>query len=214
MFTGLIEDLGTVRRLEPGQRSTTLTVATALAAEGFSEGESLAVNGACLTVVTADAGGVRLTAVAETMARTALADLRVGHRVNLERPLRLGARLDGHLVQGHVDGVGRLEQVRPDGDAYRVTVGLPVELERYLVPKGSVALDGISLTVATLEAGRFEVSVIPHTWEQTTLADRQVGDHLNLEMDIIGKYVAKMLETRDAPVERLSAAKLAEHGFL
>ncbi len=213
MFTGLIEDVGTIQRLDRGNQSTTLTVATALAGQGFRLGDSLAVNGACLTVVAVTGATVSLTAVAETMARTALGDLAPGHRVNLERPLQLGARLDGHLVQGHVDGVGRMESVVPEGDAYRVSLSFPPELERYLVPKGSVAVEGISLTVAALSPGRFEVSVIPHTWEQTTLAAKGRGARVNLEMDIIGKYVARMLEAYGGSTEGLTAAKLAEHGF-
>lgn len=214
MFTGLIEDVGQIRRVQPGSRSTTLTVATALGKEPFRPGDSLAVNGACLTVVVADAESVAVTAVAETMARTTLGELSPGARVNLERPLRLGARLDGHLVLGHVDGVGRVEDVFPEGDAFRLVLSSPAELEGYLVTKGSVAVDGISLTVAGLGSGRFEVSVIPHTWQATTLVDRRRGSRVNLEMDIIGKYVAKMLRVHGGTSGGLSMAKLAEHGFV
>lgn len=214
MFTGLIEDVGRIRQIQPGDRSTTFTVVTGLARQTFRLGDSLAVNGACLTVVAMDGESVTVTAVAETMARTGLGELSVGARVNLERPLQMGARLDGHLVQGHVDGLGRVQDVRREGDAYRVRIGLPTELERYVVSKGSVAVDGISLTVADAGAGWFEVSVIPHTWQNTTLADRRRGAAVNLEMDIIGKYVAKMLQAYGRGAGGLSLAKLAEHGFL
>lgn len=213
MFTGLIEDVGQIRRVQPGDRATTYTVATSLCREPFRLGDSLAVNGACLTVVGQETEAVSVTAVAETLARTNLSSLAPGVRVNLERPMRLGDRVDGHLVQGHVDAVGRIEEVRPEGEAYRLSLSFPKELERYLVPKGSVAVDGVSLTVAALQAGRFEVSVIPHTWKNTALVDRRRGSAVNLEMDIIGKYVARMLEAYGSPSGGVTAAKLAEFGF-
>jgi riboflavin synthase len=127
--------------------------------------------------------------------------------------MRLGDRVDGHLVQGHVDAVGRIEEVRPEGEAYRLSLSFPKDLERYLVPKGSVAVDGVSLTVAALPPGRVEVSVIPHTWKNTTLVDRRRGASVNLEMDIIGKYVARMLEAYGGASGGLSASKLTEYGF-
>ncbi|MDY0002607.1 MAG: riboflavin synthase [Polyangia bacterium] len=213
MFTGLIEDVGRIRRVQPGDRSTTFTVLTKLCKESFRLGDSLAVNGACLTVVEEDQETVSVTAVSETLGRTNLAALVAGSKVNLERPLRLGDRLDGHLVQGHVDATGRVEDVRPDGDAFRLSLSYPPELEAFLVPKGSVAVDGVSLTVAAVSPGRFEVSVVPHTWRNTTLPERRRGALVNLEMDIIGKYVARMLGAHDGASHGLSARKLAEHGF-
>lgn len=213
MFTGLIGDVGEVRRIQPGDRATTLTLATRLCQEPFALGDSLAVNGVCLTVVETGAETLSVTAVAETLGRTNLARVAPGDRVNLERPMKLGERLDGHLVQGHVDGVGRIEDVRPDGDSHRLTVSYPQDLEKYLVPKGSVAVDGISLTVAALFPGRLEVSVIPHTWRNTVLPDRRRGATVNLEMDIIGKYVARMLQAYGGETKGLTAGKLAEFGF-
>lgn len=217
MFTGLIQDVGTVVGVARGDASTTLTVRTTLVtAEPFRLGDSLAVSGACLTVVAVAADRVSVTAVAETLARTTLGALRPGDRVNLERPLALGGRLDGHLVQGHVDGLGSVLDLREHGDAHRLRVGVPEVLEPYLVPKGSVAVDGVSLTVASLDPGAFEVAVIPHTWQQTTLSSLERGAQVNLETDIVGKYVSRMIEAYREPGTGggLTAQKLAEHGFL
>ncbi|MBW2257877.1 MAG: riboflavin synthase [Deltaproteobacteria bacterium] len=214
MFTGLIADVGTIQRLVRGDRSTTLTVATTLTRDPFALGDSLSVNGACLTVVELGADAVDVTAVAETMERTNLGDLRVGDTVNLERPLQLGARLDGHLVQGHVDGVGRLAERSRAGDSEVLSFTYPEELEPFLVSKGSVAVDGVSLTVSGLGSGTFDISAIPHTLSETTLGSRSKGGRVNLEMDIIGKYVAKMLRAYGGDPGGITAAKLAEHGFL
>lgn len=214
MFTGLIADVGTIKRLTPGDRATTLSIATTLDAGDFALGDSLAVNGACLTVVQIGGEALDVTAVAETMARTTLGSLRPGEPVNLERPLQLGARLDGHLVQGHVDGVGRLENQKKTGDSVVFTFSHPEELAPYLVSKGSVAVDGISLTVAAVGRGTFDVSAIPHTLSETTLAGKARGGQVNLEMDIIGKYVAKMLQAYGGDSGGLSLSKLAENGFL
>ncbi len=213
MFTGLIADVGTIAKLTPGDQATTLSLATKLAPGDFTLGDSLAVNGACLTVVRIGSDGLDVTAVAETMSRTTLGDLGPGDPVNLERPLQLGARLDGHLVQGHIDGVGRLESQRKVGDSVVFTFSHPADLSPYLVSKGSVTVDGISLTVATVGRGTFDISAIPHTLSGTTLAKRSRGGRVNLEMDIIGKYVAKMLTAYDGG-GGLSLKTLAENGFL
>jgi len=214
MFTGLIADVGTIKKLTPGDRATTLGIATSLDLSGFAVGDSLAVNGACLTVVRIDGGALDVTAVAETVARTTLGYLSPGDLVNLERPLELGARLDGHLVQGHVDGLGRLEDRRKAGDSVVFTFSHPEDLAPFLVSKGSVAVDGISLTVAALGRSTFDVSAIPHTLSETTLARLVTGDRVNLEADIIGKYVAKMVQAYGGGAGGLSLGKLAEHGFL
>ncbi len=214
MFTGLIADVGTIGKVTPGDRATTLSVSTKLDPGDFALGDSLAVNGACLTVVRIGGDGLDVTAVAETMARTTLGDLGTGDRVNLERPLQLGARLDGHLVQGHVDGVGRLESQRKVGDSVVFTFSHPEDLAPYLVSKGSVTVDGISLTVAAVGRGTFDISAIPHTLSGTTLAHQARGGRVNLEMDIIGKYVAKMLQAYGGGGGGLSLKTLAENGFL
>ncbi len=214
MFTGLVADVGSIRRLTPGDQATTFSITTKLEPGSFALGDSLAVNGACLTVVHLGGDFVDVTAVAETMARTTLGELSAGDPVNLERPMQLGARLDGHLVQGHVDGLGILQGRKKVGDSEVFTFSHPEDLGPYLVSKGSVAVDGISLTVAALGSGTFDISVIPHTLGETSLAHKTRGARVNLEMDIIGKYVAKMLKAYSGGGGGLSLGKLAEHGFL
>jgi riboflavin synthase len=214
MFTGLVADVGTVRRLQPGDHATTITLGTRLASERVQVGDSLAVDGACLTVVSRGAGEVAVTAVEETLARTTLGRLRSGQRVNLELPLCLGERLDGHLVLGHVDGVGQILGRQRVGDSWRFAVEAPAELAPFLVPKGSIAIDGISLTIASVADRGFEVSVIPHTLEVTTLGAREKGERVNLEVDIIGKYVAKMLGAYRGGSEGVTLQKLTDWGYL
>ena len=193
MFTGLIETLGAVadvRELASGRR---LRIATDIAAR-LGLGDSVAVNGVCLTVVAFDTAGFEAEVSPETLRVTNLEDLRDGTIVNLERPLLPADRLGGHFVQGHVDGVGSLAGIEQETDFRRITVGFPADLGRYVVTKGSVAVDGISLTVAGLEAERFTVQIVPHTWRRTNLHARCVGDAVNIECDIIGKYVARAVE--------------------
>lgn len=195
MFTGLIETTGTVRALTPTDGGVRLTVDTPLAAE-LSLGESVATNGVCLTVVAHDAATWSADVSPETLRVTALGDLPVGARVNLERPLAVGSRLGGHFVQGHVDAVGRIEAIEANGEFRRVRISFPPALAAYFIEKGSVAVDGISLTVAAVEHSRFDVQIIPHTWAETTLRDAQVGTRVNLECDMIGKYVLRGLALR------------------
>ena len=193
MFTGLIEELGAVAGVEELPTGRRLRIATAAAAE-LALGDSVAVNGVCLTVVRFDASGFDAEVSPATLRVTNLGDLRDGATVNLERPLLPSDRLGGHFVQGHVDGVGSLARMEQETDFWWVTVRFPEDLSRYLVPKGSVAVDGISLTVAGLEADRFAVQIVPHTWRHTNLHARRVGDAVNIECDIIGKYVARAVE--------------------
>ena len=195
MFTGLVESIGRVAAVEEVPGGRRLRVETALAGD-LAPGDSLAVSGVCLTVTALRAGAVDMDIGPETARLTTLGDVQPGARVNLERAMTAGARFGGHFVQGHVDGTGRIEGIRPDGDAYWVSVGFPGGLAPFLIPKGSVAVDGISLTVAALRAAAFDVMIIPFTWRATTLASRQVGDRVNLECDMIGKYVARTLELR------------------
>ena len=193
MFTGLIEALGTVdgtRELPSGRR---LRIATGIAGQ-LALGDSVAVNGVCLTVVEFDAAGFEAAVSPETLRVTNLADLRDGSTVNLERPLLPSDRLGGHFVQGHVDGVGRIVDIRQEADFWWVGVGFPADLARYIVTKGSVAVDGISLTVAGLDPDTFTVQIIPHTWRQTNLHARSAGEVVNIECDIIGKYVVRGVE--------------------
>ena len=195
MFTGLVEALGVIREVTQDGAGRTLTVATPFAAE-LTLGESIAVNGTCLTVVAQDAETCRFEVGPETLQRTNLGELRVGARVNLERSLRMGDRLGGHWVQGHIDGVGRLERRVPDGPWLGVWFTCPPELAAQMVPKGSVAVDGISLTLVDVTANGFSVALIPHTLDNTTLGFKQPGDAVNLETDILAKYVWKCLEAQ------------------
>jgi len=191
MFTGLVQDVGTVERVLPGPM-TTLWIRTALGAGEFAPGESIAVSGACLTVVERTADQFRVDAAPETLRRTTLGELRSGSRVNLERALRLSDRLGGHLVLGHVDGVLPLLARGHEGGSLLLEVGLIPELAPLFIEKGSVALDGVSLTVNSVGEDRFGVQLIPETQARTTLADRAVGERYNVEADVIGKYVARL----------------------
>ncbi len=194
MFTGLIEEVGDVVRFE-GSR---LVVSARVVLADAADGSSIAVNGVCLTVVERGAGRIGFDLGPETLARTALGDLGAGDRVNLERPLRLGAPVGGHLVQGHVDGVGVVTELTREGETARLRLECQVEaLAALLIPQGSVAVDGVSLTVAALEGPVLEIMLIPHTLGQTTLGGLKAGKRVNLEMDMIGKYVQRFLSLQD-----------------
>jgi riboflavin synthase len=193
VFTGIVEALGTVQGLRRDSSGGRLVVC--LPAEGGWRpvpGESIAVNGVCLTAVEPEESRVTFDLAAETLAVTTLGGLGPGDPVNLERPLRVDGRLGGHLVLGHVDGVGTVGEVRPEGEGRRLTVALAPTLRPYLIPKGSVAVDGVSLTVAELGPASFGVALIPHTLAVTTLGSRRAGDRVNLEVDVIGKYVVQV----------------------
>lgn len=194
MFTGLIEDVGQLAEIKVMPSGYRVRVDTSLA-EAMSAGDSLAVNGVCLTVISADATGVHADVGAETARITSLGGLKLGALVNLERPLRADARLGGHFVQGHVDATGTIDDIREEGASFWVTVKYPSAMAGLLVRKGSVAVDGVSLTVAGLDASHFDVQVIPFTWTHTTFHRVRPGDVVNLEFDILGKYVARAIET-------------------
>jgi riboflavin synthase len=196
MFTGLVETLGTVRSVDPDREGQLITLAAAFASE-LVVGESVAVNGACLTVVSRDVESCSFQAGPETLARTNLGELVPGDRVNLERSLRLSDRLGGHLVQGHVDGLGRIAERVRQGDWELVWFSSPASLTAQMVSKGSVAVDGISLTLVDVGPDRFSVALIPHTLANTTLGFKPVGAAVNLETDLLAKYVWKYLR---APV--------------
>jgi riboflavin synthase len=193
MFTGLIEAVGEVAEIKPTPGGLRMRVDAPLAAE-FAAGDSVAVNGVCLTVVSADASGFHADVSPETTRVSSLGAIRRGALVNLERPLRADARLGGHFVQGHVDGMGTIDDLRQDGDSYWMTVKFPTELAPLIVRKGSVAVNGISLTVAGVDEKRFDVQVIPFTWTHTNLHVAKSGDVVNVECDILGKYVVRSLE--------------------
>ncbi|HET9073645.1 MAG TPA: riboflavin synthase [Solirubrobacteraceae bacterium] len=202
MFTGLVEDLGEIVEVSRSGDGVVLAIATGLAPE-ITVGDSIATNGVCLTAVAVGEGSFRTEVMNETLVRSSLAGLEPGARVNLELAMRAGDRLGGHIVQGHVDGVGHVRAIEPDGFARRVTVEAPAELLRYIVFKGSITVDGVSLTVATLDSTSFTVSLIPETLERTTLGAARLGSSVNLEVDIVAKYV-----------ERLAAASLASAGVI
>jgi riboflavin synthase len=192
MFTGLIEDLGTVEAIDRAEDGARLRISTSLAAE-VSEGDSIAVNGCCLTATAVAADGFETEAMNQTLQVTALGTVDEGARVNLELAMKAGDRLGGHIVQGHVDGVGTVTSAEDDGFARRIRVELPPELLRYVVDKGSITLSGVSLTVADLGDSWAEVSLIPETLERTNLADLAPGDRLNVECDVIAKYVERLM---------------------
>jgi riboflavin synthase len=193
MFTGIITDLGRVRRLRRGDLLD-LTIATPFDTSAIPLGASIACSGACLTVVAVEPGAFSIQASVETLAHTTLGQWEVGTPVNLERSLRLGDELGGHLVLGHVDGLARIVERRPEAKSVRFVVEAPTELTPFIAPKGSVALDGVSLTVNELAQDRFGVNIIPHTLSCTTFGQAQPGQQMNLEIDLIARYVARLLQ--------------------
>jgi len=194
MFTGIIETVGDVVEILARGETTRLTLDAPAIAAGVRVGDSVSVNGACLTLVAAEAGRLCFEAVRETLERTALGELRVGSRVNLERALRADARLDGHIVQGHVDEAGRVRELRRRGEDVQLFVACSSDFADCLVPKGSVAIEGVSLTVVGVGDDGFDVALIPHTLAVTTLASLRGGERVNLEADVLGKYVKRYLE--------------------
>ena len=191
MFTGIVAELGEVAAIEDRGDAARLTIRCST--EGVSPGESIAVNGVCLTAVQVGDGTFAADVMNETLARSSLRDVGVGSRVNLELPLRATDRLGGHIVQGHVDGVGRIQAVAEDGFARRVTIATPADVLRYVVVKGSIAVDGVSLTVAEIDDRSFTVSLIPETLQRTNLGTAEPGTTVNLEADVLAKYVEKLL---------------------
>ena len=216
MFTGIIEELGTIRAIRRGASSAVLSIGAGTILGDLKVGDSVAVNGVCLTATQVDGGGFTADVMHETLDRSSLARLAPGDKVNLERAMAAGGRFGGHIVSGHIDATGTITDRRRDDNAVWYTVSAPAALLRYVVEKGSIAIDGISLTVAAVEADRFSVSVIPHTAAVTVLGGKRPGDPVNLEADLIGKYVEKLLRPVQAPPVRRSALSLeflAEHGF-
>ncbi|MBR1885868.1 MAG: riboflavin synthase [Schwartzia sp.] len=213
MFTGIVEEVGRVRAVGNGQ----VEIAAAKVTEGTAIGDSIAVNGVCLTVTTFTRGGFTADVMPVTLARTALGSLRTGDGVNLERALTLSARLGGHIVSGHIDGVGSVQRVEAKESARIVRITAVPKILRYVVPRGSVALDGVSLTVAEVDDTGFIVSLIPHTRQATTLDEKKAGAPVNIENDIVGKYVDKLLRvpapTEETPSAGLTAELLQKCGF-
>jgi riboflavin synthase len=206
MFTGLIEDVAEVLKLKPTPSGARLQLLSRLAGE-IREGDSLAVNGVCLTAIAAPAGEISFDLGPETLRVTTLGALLPGAGVNLERPLRADARLGGHFVQGHVDDMGVVEEIRPDAEFFWITISFAALLRPYMIRRGSIAVDGISLTVAGLGHNQFDVQVVPYTWQHTNLSGRKAKDRVNLECDILGKYIVGVAELLES--ERRSGSKLA-----
>lgn len=193
MFTGIIEELGTVKDIKISGNSGQISIAASKVIEGTKVGDSIAVNGTCLTVTRLTADGFTADVMPETMKRTSLSIVNRGDKVNLERAMAADGRFGGHIVSGHIDGTGTIREYKREGNAIWVTIAADEDILRFIVEKGSIAIDGISLTVADVTDTYFRVSVIPHTSDETTLTDKHAGDPVNLETDIIGKYVAKLL---------------------
>jgi len=206
VFTGIIEEIGTVASA-PGGR---LAIGASKVLEGMQLGGSIAVNGACQTVTDFDGRCFSVDVMPETLKRTNLGRLRIGDRVNLERPLALGGELGGHLVQGHVDDTGKIASIVKEGEAILMSFEAPPEVMRYIVPKGFITVDGASLTVVSKDTTSFQVSIVSYTRQHTTLADKNTGDTVNLEVDIIGKYVDEFNKAQSAGI---TAEFLQEHGF-
>jgi len=196
VFTGIIEELGTVKGVRRQSEGMRLSVSAKVVMDGMKTGDSIAVNGACLTVTEFDNTSFTADVSGETVKRTTLEKLRPGDKVNLERPMKLSDRLGGHLVSGHIDGIGVIRGVERRGGMSVFTFEVQKEIQQYLIQKGSIAIDGISLTVNEVNGNRYTVTVIPHTAEMTTLGFKKTGDIVNLEADMIGKYVEKFIRTR------------------
>ena len=213
MFTGLVEDVGSVVAVRPSGRGRRVVIRTDLDLSQVRIGDSIAVNGACLTAEVVGADRFEAVAASETVAKTTLGRLRAGQRVHLEQALRVGARLGGHLVQGHVDGVGQLVRVEPGAESSALWVEAPKGLGRYIAAKGSICLDGVSLTVNELDGMKFRVNIVPHTRRITLIGELQVGDEINVEVDILSKYVERLMGQSGSDPSGLSLEMLARHGF-
>ena len=216
IFTGLIIEVGRVRRIDRRASGAYIVFEAHKVLEGTRIGDSIAVNGVDLTVIEMGTDYFSADASLETLSRSTLGALRQGDRVNLERALGVGERLGGHMVQGHVDGTGELVSVKQEGNAYRMRFRFPRELGRYIAMKGSITVDGISLTVAGLGDDWFEVAIIPHTWRETTLANLKSGDRANLETDVLAKYVERLMQPGDKAVaapSKLTLDYLKEQGY-
>lgn len=214
MFTGIVEELGTVKQVVSGSAWGQIEIAGREVLEGTKLGDSIAVNGVCLTVTNLRSGSFTADVMAETMRRSNLGSLKKGDQVNLERAMAADGRFGGHMVSGHIDGTGVISQMKQEGNAVWVTVDTSEDLMRLIVEKGSIAIDGISLTVAKEMPGAFQVSIIPHTGEETTLLKKKTGAVVNLENDMIGKYVEKLMRKEsEGGGSSLTLDFLKQHGF-
>ena len=215
MFTGIVEEVGVIRQIRRGAHSSVLTIGAETVLSDLKIGDSVAVNGVCLTATSLGSGFFTADVMHETLRRSSLGSLTSGSRVNLERAMAANGRFGGHIVSGHIDGTGTILSLRRDDNAVWYTVSASLSLLRYIVEKGSITIDGISLTVARVETDRFSISAIPHTVAVTILSEKQPGDTVNLETDIIGKYVEKLLMPAPEPQAAggITLDFLARHGF-
>jgi riboflavin synthase len=215
LFTGLIEEIGIVEAVSKSTKSARITIKASTVLEGTKLGDSICTNGVCLTVTDFSNNRFTVDVMAETMRRSNLNSFSPGEKVNLERALRLGDRLGGHIVSGHIDGMGTISSFEKEDNAVWITIAASQEILKYIVQKGSIAIDGVSLTVAYVDKDVFKVSIIPHTKDMTTLLSKKVGDIVNLECDVIGKYIEKFIGAEEqAPVKKgIDFNFLSEHGF-
>ena len=215
MFTGIVEETGRIKEIKRGRASAVLTIEARKVLEDVKLGDSIAVNGVCLTVTDFTSYAFMADVMHETLNRSSLGALKNGSAVNLERAMKADGRFGGHIVSGHIDGTGTITQVKRDDNAIWYTIMAEASLMKYIVEKGSITIDGISLTVATVSDTDFQVSIIPHTQANTVLSDRKTGDVVNLETDIIGKYVEKLLQPQKTPEKesKITLEFLAENGF-
>jgi riboflavin synthase len=214
MFTGIIENTGKVSRIEHRGQEKRLTLELPPHLTELQLGDSININGVCLTVVQKNEQRIELDLSLETLQKTALRELKEGDQVNLERALRLSDRLGGHIVTGHVDGIGEIVEKKEERDFLRLSIRVPESVSRYVVQKGSIAIDGISLTVNEYQEGEIQVTLIPYTIKKTTLVQKRVGDRVNLEGDILGKYVENFLNRGEKKPGRVDLTFLKEHGFI
>jgi riboflavin synthase len=214
MFTGIIEDKGKVLRIEYRGQEKKLTIELPFYLTEVQLGDSININGVCLTVVKKKEQTIELDLSQETLQKTVLGELKEGDQVNLERALKLTDRFGGHIVTGHVDGIGVIVEKRKERDFLQLRIRIPESASRYAVQKGSIAIDGISLTVNEYQGGKIEITLIPYTIEKTTLMDKEVGDRVNVEADILGKYVEKLLDRGNKKSGQVDLSFLKEHGFI
>lgn len=214
MFTGLIEEIGTMEGSVNGEKSMKLTIKAHKVLENIMLGDSISTNGVCLTVISYTDTTFTVDVMPETMRKTNLGQLKKGNGVNLERALKVSDRLGGHIVSGHIDGIGKIKDYKDEDNATWLTVETKREILKYIIPKGSIAIDGTSLTVVDVNDNSFIVSIIPITREETILLKKKIGDEVNLECDIIGKYVDRMLTFKQEKKETLNMKFLADNGFL
>ncbi len=215
MFTGIIEEIGKIQSVTKGEISAKISINAKKVLEDVKLGDSISTNGVCLTVTNFTRSNFTVDVMAETMRRTNLSILSQGAEVNLERALKVGDRFGGHIVSGHIDGTGRITEFKKEDNAIWVTIRTDSSILKYIIPKGSIAIDGISLTVAYVDEEVFKVSVIPHTKDFTTLLHKNIGDMVNLECDLVGKYIEKLINFEDKKQDKndLSENFLREHGF-